>query len=61
MCGRYQVLSEEDMIEIREIIEQVNQRYSGTGGMNMGEIYPTSIAPVVAADGARLMRWGFPK
>lgn len=63
MCGRYSILTEEELVEIREIIEEVNRRHGEDAvreTMATGEIYPTNIAPVVAQDGARLMRWGFP-
>ncbi len=62
MCGRYVVLTEEEMIEIREIIEEVTQKYgdAAASAMSTGEIYPTNIAPVITADGPVLMRWGFP-
>ena len=60
MCGRYSVLTEEEMIEIREIITEVAHKYGDTDGMSTGEIYPTNIAPVISKDGPVLMRWGFP-
>lgn len=67
MCGRYTVSTEEEVIEIREIIREINQKLAGTQEitlMKTGEICPTDIAPVLAIqDGirrARLMRWGFP-
>ena len=67
MCGRYSVSTEEEVIEIREIIHEINQKLANTpeaAMMKMGEIFPTDIAPVLTAeDGvrqARLMKWGFP-
>ena len=27
MCGRYQIAMEEDIIEIREILDEINERY----------------------------------
>ncbi len=68
MCGRYTVFTEEEVIEMREIINEVNQRYLNTpehANMKTGEIFPTSVVPVLAGSpqGAepRLMAWGFPK
>ena len=68
MCGRYTVFTEEEVIEMREIINEVNQRYINTpehAAMKTGEIFPTNIAPVLALEKnaleAMLMNWGFPK
>ena len=70
MCGRYSVMTEEDILEMREILEEINRRYAGDpqlGSFRGGEIFPTNTVPVLAADGktdshrAELMRWGFPR
>lgn len=68
MCGRYTVLTEEENIELREIIAQLNKRHDGSAqaqAFRPGEIFPTNIAPVLVAgdDGpqAQLMQWGFPR
>jgi putative SOS response-associated peptidase YedK len=68
MCGRYTVFTEDEVIEMREIINEVNQRYINTpehAAMKTGEIFPTNIVPVLAGaqDGleVQLMAWGFPK
>lgn len=68
MCGRYTVSTEEEVIEIREIIHEINQRLVNTPEhalMKTGEICPTSIAPVLALESQcvrpQLMKWGFPK
>lgn len=63
MCGRYYVDSEDQILEMREIIEEINRKYSGTEAlaqMKTGEIFPTNIAPVINVQGAELMAWGFP-
>lgn len=68
MCGRYVVSDERDMIEIKEIIDEVNSKYYGNAQqekMKGGEIFPTDTVPVIlpAADKTRsveLLRWGFP-
>lgn len=68
MCGRYTVFTEEEVIEMREIINEVNLRYLNTqehARMKTGEIFPTDTVPVLAQGGGgeepRLMSWGFPK
>lgn len=66
MCGRYQVSTEEDIIEIREILEEINKRYKDKpdiSAMKTGEIFPTETAPVLISHNgerqAQLMKWGF--
>ncbi len=66
MCGRYQVSTEEEIIEIREIINEVNERYkdkSDLSTMKTGEIFPTETAPVLIPGSSQpqtaLMKWGF--
>lgn len=68
MCGRYSVVTEEEAIEIREIIDEVNERYANApelAAMRTGEIFPTNVAPLLVAGAggaeARLMAWGFPR
>ena len=65
MCGRYQIDAEAD-IEIREILDKINERYKGTPETaKIGEVCPTDAAPVlICGDSnpqAKLMKWGFPK
>ncbi len=74
MCGRYSVMTEEDILEMREILEEINRRYAGDSRLEAfhgGEIFPTNTVPVLApsresasggtAPHAALMRWGFPR
>ena len=76
MCGRYAIYAEEDIIQMREIINEVNKRYSEKpeNNQNMtvvktGEIYPTDNAPVIISNNnidnqdniVVPMKWGFPK
>jgi putative SOS response-associated peptidase YedK len=68
MCGRYTVFTEEEIIEMREIMAEINRRYIGTAEiakMKAGEICPTDFAPVLTLGSsgreARLMSWGFPR
>jgi len=66
MCGRYQVSTEEEIIEMREIIGKINERYKDNpdlSAMKTGEIFPTETAPVLVSQNgksyAELMKWGF--
>ena len=68
MCGRYLILTEDEIIEYREIINEVNERYKDTtllSQMATGEVFPTNVAPVLITEKekprAALMKWGFPK
>lgn len=68
MCGRYLAVMEGEIVEYREIINEVNERYKDTPvlkAMAAGEVFPTHIAPVLAAGDGKatplLMKWGFPK
>lgn len=63
MCGRYHIDTEEDIIGMREIIDEINRKYNGTealASMKTGEVFPTNMVPVVAESGAEIMIWGFP-
>lgn len=66
MCGRYQVSTEEEIIEVREIINEVNEKYKDKpllASMTTGEIFPTNTAPILVAGESKpqaaLMKWGF--
>jgi putative SOS response-associated peptidase YedK len=59
---------EEEIIEIREIINEVNERYKDSlqlASMKTGEIFPSETAPVLipgeTGTQAALMKWGIPK
>ena len=63
MCGRYHIDTEEEIAEMREILEEINRKYADSqqhAQMKTGEIFPTNLAPVVGMDGPEIMRWGFP-
>lgn len=58
---------EEEIIEIREIMQEINRRYAGTPEhalIKSGEIFPSNIVPVLSQQGkdteAHLFSWGFP-
>ena len=68
MCGRYQISMEEEIVEMREIFREINERYKDTlqrQAMKTGEVFPADIAPVLVSGEnkpqAALMTWGFPK
>ena len=63
MCGRYLIESEEDIIDMREVIDEINRKYTGSeprAAMKTGEVFPTNLVPVIAQTGTELMTWGFP-
>lgn len=66
MCGRYAILEEEDILEMREIINQVNQKFADQKELPAtGEIRPSNLAPVLRDDDGKVrldaMNWGFPR
>lgn len=62
MCGRYIILTEEENIEIRAIINEINKHFRHSHlKASTGEIYPTNICPVIKSCGVCLVNWGFPK
>ena len=67
ICGRYHISTEEEIIEINEIMEEINRRYANRPEHAMiksGEIFPANIVPVIALEDnqaqASLFKWGFP-
>jgi putative SOS response-associated peptidase YedK len=69
MCGRYSVLTEDEIIEIRQIIKEWSVRIVKDDFENyeqpFGEVRPTDSAPVIVCeeDGISFenLRWGFKK
>ncbi len=65
MCGRYFVEPREGMMELGELIARILQREDAlVKQMKLGEIFPTDVAPVIAADRSGMpqplpMKWGF--
>jgi putative SOS response-associated peptidase YedK len=65
MCGRYAVFTEEENEELREIINDINERYKDDAHkMKTGEIFPTNVVPVITGNfenkrTANLFKWGF--
>jgi putative SOS response-associated peptidase YedK len=69
MCGRYVILTEEENIEIKEIINEINERFKTENNSKpiykSGEIFPTDNVPIITGDGTskkvvNLFKWGFP-
>jgi len=63
MCGRYTVFTEAEIIEMREIVNQISKKL-GAQAVKTGEVSPTDLAPII-----RLIDnvvevdcgiWGFP-
>jgi putative SOS response-associated peptidase YedK len=72
MCGRYYIEQEEDLAEMRQILEEVNRRFQETEAikaLRTGEIAPGHVVPALRLqqkDGtnqviADLVQWGYPK
>ena len=72
MCGRYYIDQEEDLAEMRQILEEVNRRFHDSpalAAMHTDEIAPSHVVPVLRPEqaGAQsriipdLMQWGFPQ
>lgn len=63
MCGRYEFSNEEDIAEVKKIIEGMNDKYSLQ--VKMGEIFPMDTVAVLRAEQGKpvlsVMSWGFPK
>ena len=65
MCGRYYV-DDDTAREIEKLIRQVDEkmRKAETDHLQVGDIHPSEIAPVIVADHnelcCRWQRWGFP-
>ena len=63
ICGRYTVFTEEEIIEMRAIIDEIGRRF-GPEAIKTGEIFPTNTAPVLTLNDHRLaplpVAWGFP-
>lgn len=63
MCGRYYIQADEGMgDELRAILAEVERRQGNSeahAAMRIGEIFPSNIVPVIGAEGASLMKWGY--
>lgn len=63
MCGRYTLFTEEEYRDIRQIIQEAQNKAHGAP-IRTGEIYPTNLAPILVGErgsvGAEAAVWGFP-
>ena len=65
MCGRYYV-NDDTAREIKNLVRQVDEKIRKAENIHLkaGDIHPSEIAPVIAADNNNLcckwQRWGFP-
>ncbi|EPR13110.1 SOS response-associated peptidase [Ruminiclostridium papyrosolvens] len=67
MCGRYAIFTEEENQELRNIVNDINEKLKEKAtAMKTGEIFPTDTVPVItdiSSDGKNtsdLFKWGFP-
>lgn len=69
MCGRYTVLTEDEIIEIREILQKLSLQIIKDDFENYdeepGEVFPTNHAPVITKNDEGIafesLKWGFKK
>ena len=72
MCGRYTVLTEDEIIKIREILREISLNLvrdeigtSGEEGDERKEVFPTNTSPVITRDKLGVnfenIKWGFKK
>ena len=63
MCGRYYI-NDDTAREIEKLIQKVDEKMRKAENINIGDIHPSEIAPVIAADHNDLcckqQKWGFP-
>lgn len=60
ICAHYTVFSEEEILEMRQIIAEVERKIYGGQALSKEDIRPSNIAPVITSRGAEPMKWGFP-
>lgn len=68
MCGRYVIMTQEENEELRNIINEINDRYideKRTPAFKTGEIFPSDTAPILTSGSGgkpavQLFKWGFP-
>ena len=66
MCGRYSLFLENNIRELNQIVYGIEKRYhQATEKMKTGEIFPTDMMPVLAANDDKIIpglaAWGFPE
>lgn len=64
MCGRYTINTEDEIIEMREIIKEISIRLSkeAMAAQYGSEAYPSANAPIITQDKVLILsKWGFKK
>ncbi len=63
MCGRYTTNTEDEILEIRDIVEDIKIKISQEEYQFLGkEVYPSCLAPVITkSKELRILKWGFKK
>ena len=67
MCGRYYIDNEEENIKVRAILAELEKRRLPMyDAVQIGEIFPSQIAPIIMRESeigvtVRPMKWGFPR
>lgn len=66
MCGRYLAVTENEMIQMQKIFEDIGRELDISKTIDIDykeEIYPSNFAPVIVSNGnkfeMRFMKWGF--
>lgn len=63
MCATYRVMDEEMNNEMRKIFSEIDRQHNGTEtyrAMKFGDIRPTDVSAIIAYDGPKPIRWGYP-
>ncbi len=67
MCGRYFLNLDENIEEIKKILDEISQKYEGSPllqKMKSGEVFPTEFAASIVSKDfqrrAEILRWGLP-
>lgn len=63
MCATYTVFTEQEILEMRQILADISNRIYG-GSVATGDVYPNNIAPIFRMENGMLtpipIKWGFP-
>lgn len=58
MCGRYRVYSEDDILDMMDIVNNLN-RTTTEHELKMREVKPSESAPVISKNGPEKMTWSY--
>jgi putative SOS response-associated peptidase YedK len=67
MCGRYLVITEQEILEMRTVLEEMNENFRTSSdswqATENREVFPGQVVPVIVSEGKSLllqtMKWGF--